>query len=276
MRRSRETIFQADEYGIFFGITLAGDFTAEHEWGVKDIQRSFKIPAKDTSIVGIKRYTITDLHLNLSFLKKGKKKVTEALLYFNENWGLGEELDNKAYPNKDFFNRRELNNWEPTPCSAWDGASFGVRVFDKESIDKLEEVYEAFLRGDIAIWVGGQGIFNRGGLHIIIPSKMPKEYIQQLYLDHLESNRLKDAVSKLTIEEDLKAAGKRWHALSPAFFKDENGNEIIKFWLNPWGQKENNFGWFTEKELRQWINNEGPIPVKNEKANTIYDYIGLQ
>src|SRR5690606_5349289 len=112
----------------------------------------------------------------------------------------------------------------------------------------------------------GGGPFHTGGLHFIIVSKTPDHIKQMLWLEHTDSNRILEAVEEIGIEEDLKAAGKRWFALSPRFFKDEAGNEIIKFWLNPMEQHLNDSGWFTEEELRQWIKDEGPIPMKAKKG----------
>jgi hypothetical protein len=274
MRRSRGTNFLVED-GIFFGITLEADFTAEHEYGVKGITQAFGIPREDRSKIGIERYTITEISTNLTLAKKGKRKIKEGLLFFHTYGSLQEELrqykkkaqDPKAeeYPNKEFFGWNELVSWKEPPeaCSSWDEQSFGVRAFDPEQVAQLEEVYNAFLSGDMAIWIGGGGPFHAGGMHLIIISKMPKHIQDMLVTDHIEDNRIEEAVIKTGIRDELKAAGRGYYALSPRFWKDEQGNEELKFFLNPHSQNQYNYGWFTVEELRQWINGQGPV-IKTE------------
>jgi hypothetical protein len=274
MRRSRGTNFLIED-DVFFGITLEADFTAEHEYGVKGITKAFGIPRDDRSKIGIERYIITEISTHLTLLKKGKRKVKEALLFFHTYDRIAEimrlykknreEAKAEEYPNKDFFSWNELVSWQDPPqaCSAWDENSFGVRAFSEEQVAQLEEVYEAFLSGDIAIWIGGGGPFNAGGMHLIIVSKMPNHIKQMLWSEHVEDNRIEDAVVKTGIREELKAAGKGYYALSPRFWKDEQGNEELKFFLNPHNQQKYDHGWFTVEELRQWTNEQGPV-IKTE------------
>ena len=268
MRRSRETTFWVED-NIFFGITLGADFCSEHEWGVKTINSLFGIKNTDESLMGIERYTINEISANLAFLKKGKRKISEALLYFDYTNSLPKALGDKSYPGKDFFDRKWLFSYkEPEGAtSAWDEGSFAIRGFTQEEINRIEEVYNAFLNKDIAIWVGGSGPFGGGGLHLIIASKMPDYHKQKLWADHVEDKRINDVVNKTGIKQELEAAGKKYYALKPGFFLDENGNEFIKFFLNPQEQNTNNYGWFTVEELQQWTKGDGPIPKTKEGAN---------
>ena len=59
------------------------------------------------------------------------------------------------------------------------------------------------------------------------------------------------------IEEVLKAAGKKWYALSPGW-RDKR-KQHVDFFLNPCEQERYDFGWFTVEELRQWARDEGPV-----------------
>lgn len=267
MRRSRETNFLI-EGDVFYGITLGADWTAEHEWGIKTTQEAFGIDAQDESKLGIERYIMTKLPASINLLEKGRRKIKEVLLYFNAHGSILEEAKNYLlkdnYPNKEYFNYKYLNSWqEPQEvASAWDEKSFAIRVFSQEEITKIRELKEAFIAGDIAIWVGGKTFFGGGGMHLIIASKMPQLYKDQLYKDHVEQKKLNDAVKQLTIIQELKDAGKKYFALQPSFFKNENGEEYLKFFLNPlnpMGQNIYNSGWFTIEELRQWIQGAGPI-----------------
>src|SRR5690606_28298750 len=83
--------------------------------------------------------------------------------------------------------------------------------------------------------------------------------------------RLREAAAKLTIAAELKAAGKRYFALSPRW-KDDQESEVV-FWLNPMEQQDYNSGSFTVDELRQWIRNEGRIIIDKPLValNKIYE-----
>ena len=61
------------------------------------------------------------------------------------------------------------------------------------------------------------------------------------------------------IYEKLEAAGKRFFALSPKILKDG-----LRFWLNPYDQHIYNSGWYSVKDLEEWIDNKGKI-IKHKK-----------
>ena len=54
----------------------------------------------------------------------------------------------------------------------------------------------------------------------------------------------------------MRDAGKEWFAIIPSM----NGNQL-KVWLNPRHQNEDNNGWFTIDELKQWAQGKGPVPM---------------
>ena len=58
----------------------------------------------------------------------------------------------------------------------------------------------------------------------------------------------------------MEKAGKKYFALSPRW-KDDNKKEVI-FWLNPYHQDIDNFGWFTVEDLKDWAKGKGKIPMK--------------
>lgn len=69
-----------------------------------------------------------------------------------------------------------------------------------------------------------------------------------------------DSAKKTKIKKILDRAGKKYFALSPRW-KDENKKEVI-FWLNPYYQDIDNFGWFTVDDLKDWAKGKGKIPMK--------------
>jgi len=130
-----------------------------------------------------------------------------------------------------------------------------VASTDKKAI---EELYDAFHNLDVTISVGGGNVFENGGLHLVIKSRIPKETIDEVYQQDLDDLKLKKAASSTGIYEKLEKAGKGFYALSPKW-KDEEKKEVI-FWLNPQEQHANNFGWYTVSDLKDWIKGKGKIP----------------
>jgi hypothetical protein len=72
--------------------------------------------------------------------------------------------------------------------------------------------------------------------------------------------RLKKASEKSGITSYLRPF--TYYALSPRW-KDETKKEVV-FWLNPCSQDRFNFGWFTVKDLDDWIAGTGKVP-KHDK-----------
>lgn len=60
------------------------------------------------------------------------------------------------------------------------------------------------------------------------------------------------------IKKELHKAGKDWISLDKWIFTRDGE---VRFWLNPWHQRENNFGYFTLDELRAWLNDDPNNPI---------------
>src|SRR5690606_18676756 len=91
------------------------------------------------------------------------------------------------------------------------------------------------------------------------PSKLDPALAQAAYEKDQRKVRLQEAAAKLTIVDELRAAGKHYYALTPRW-KDEQESEVV-FWLNPADQQDYRCGQYTVEELRQWIRNECPIII---------------
>ena len=93
-----------------------------------------------------------------------------------------------------------------------------------------------------------------------IKSKLPEKTIQSIKDADLDYLALQKAAEKTGIKKILEKAGKKYLALSPRW-KDDNKKEVI-FWLNPYHQDVDNFGWFTVDDLNDWAKGKGKIPMK--------------
>lgn len=238
------------------GFNLGADFCAEHEWGINGILSDFKV---DKNKIGIDGRMITIVPNSLIYKDITYKKMKCHLLVL------------MPYYDKDFkITKTVLDNWELYDyclekvgiTTAWDEGSFAILVTDKYK-DELNELYTAFLNLDIAIGIAPSKIFRNGGLKFCIKSNLPAETIKSIKDADLDYIALQKAVKKTGIVKILEKAGKKYLALSPEW-KDETKKDII-FWLNPYHQDIDNFGWYTIEDLIEWTKGIGKIPKKNER-----------
>lgn len=150
---------------------------------------------------------------------------------------------------------RELNPYKGDLGTAWDENSFGIYVKDKNGKKLLKELYKSILDGDIAIWLGGGGVFQNAGLNIGLVDRLPEEGLQTLFDADKKNYETKVAGEKTGIYKVLEKSEKRYYACSPCFQEDGS----VMFWLNPHEQQKYNSGWFTVEQLKQWANDKGPI-----------------
>lgn len=232
----------------FVGFLLSADFTAEHEWGVDGILRSFNIDR--TTIKDQVNDNVENIELGFKRNKdsqslkilEGKKKGF--YLFTNPNYT---DYD------IDFLERVSFEE------GAWDGDDFSIYAENKEN---LEKILEAEKENDISITlVGTDNPFGGGGLAILINSKIPKEEKEKRIKSEQDYIDLLVKVKKTGIEKLLKDNDKGYFALSPRL--DEEGN--LKFWLNPKEQRKNEAGWYTIEDLKLWVENKGPIPREVEE-----------
>jgi hypothetical protein len=279
MRRGYDNEIMTAEDGKLLLFNLGSDFCGEHEWGIKDIVRDFGIKKKLTKRnIGIRRHAITQVPENRLFLFE---KGDEAILYY----GSAALYRNDAF-NFEAAKRCLREDYKDDFYTGWSGSDFGIRVKGAEKIAKLKELYEAFIAKDVAIWIGGSGVFKNGGLMLAVKSNLSKEHLNMLKDADTDTLKLNDASDKTGIIKRLdkvnKDSGAEWRwdqpcaymCCSPAWLinKDEDDLEArmkergtehpVIYWLNPHNQRKVNFGWFTVEELDQWIAGTGPIPKK--------------
>lgn len=233
------------------GINLGADYCAEHEWGIKRTHSSFGI---DTSKFGLEKRKVTKTPSNLSWLENSKirsfskkKKVWSGIYFGYKEVGEQPFIPASAYGEEDLL-------------TLWSDGEFCILASTPEKTAQLKEIYDAFASNDIAIWLGGGGVFQNSGLCIAIASHLSKEITDNWHKADVEHEQLLADVKDTGIEVKLKAAKKGYFALSPR--RDSDGSLI--FWLNPMEQDKNNAGWFKVSQLEEWINDQGPIPKKKK------------
>jgi hypothetical protein len=253
MRRGRDLKILENEQKGFVGFILGADFTAEHEWGIRELKDALGINSEITrKFCGLSSRTMTGYDKRYLHIEHGKEY---SLLTFEQNntWNEPRGLDDE-----------ELHPYKGDEfVCAWDGSSFGI-VIAKEHKQMLEDLKAAFERNDIAVWIGGRSKnpFENPGLIVVIASMVSEENKKMMCdsdLDHLE---LMKAFKKTGIEELLKKAGKGYYALSPKW-KNEEKKELV-FWLNPHEQNKYDSNWFTLQNLIDWTHDKGPV-IKTRK-----------
>ncbi len=239
-------------------VNLGADYCAEHEWGIKGICEHFGIPIEvHRKALGIEGRTITEIPTGL-YLVEGDNKIA---LVFDGYLGYQDEHRQLKVGWKDLSS--ELKGEGPKLITAWDEKSFGLVAFTDEDCNFLRKLHQAFIEKDVAIWLGGGGVFQNAGLCIGIASQIPEENKKTMASSDADRLSLKEAATKTGIEKRLTKAGLKWFALSPRWTpsKDkERTTQPVVFWLNPMDQQNVNYGWFTVEELDQWIKGIGPIP----------------
>lgn len=252
--------------GVFVGFTLDADFCSEHEWGIKRTQSDFGM---DPKAIGLKGRTITKLPEHFAFFPSGKD---EAVLAYTQYTTVTPENFKKGHFStemgaRDWFSDRDKKEGKdklPRVGAAWSDGDFGIHVVGAEYVARLKEVYEAFLKKDVSIWLGGGGVFQNAGLVVAITSLLPKEIDEGMTSSDLNYKALQKAKDDTGIEKILADAGKRYYALSPRW-KDASKTEVV-FWLNPMEQHLYNYGNFSVDDLKLWAKNLGPIIMKKKEG----------
>ena len=239
-----------DEQGGFVGFNLGSDHCAEHEWGIPELTRAFGL---DTNKLGIPGKMVTELPEGLSLIKG---RGSRSIIYTPYADSVVEVA--KKYKLLRAIHQGKIGQ---DIVTAWAEAEFLLKVSNK-LYKEIDELWAAFQRKDVAIWIGGGNPFGGHGLVLAIASKVPADKAQYMYDCEHETWRLNEYMKQTGIEDKLKSAGCGFHALRPAAFKNKDtGAEEIRFFLNPMQQRDNNYGWFSLAELEAWARGEGPIPM---------------
>ena len=260
------------------GVTLSSDHVSEHEWGFEPLKMSLGVPGSQAEF-GIDRRRIRVTPEGLRWHKFADGSEGFGFLS-NYVW---EKVEKVAPP---FRTRRvepvykigpkkgQVKPGKPTfesfgVAAAWDERSFLVRATKGEEASKLREVWEAIVAGDAAIWISGGGPFGGHGLNIMIVSRIPQNFLDQMAEGDREEFEVQEYHKGTGIEKLLKDAGKGWFSLSPKRMPNGlivRGTEEflvppggIAWWLNPMDQRTNQYGWYNLEQLQAWARNEGPV-----------------
>lgn len=233
--------------GEIVGVSLGHDFTAEHEWGKRDLMRDFGVGVAGTR--GIEKRLITTVPEGLVL-----EEIEAAQVLHYEPHAIG-------YAFKDTYGWREFRYHSEKVEAAWCEASFAIAAWQGPERGALALLHHAFLERDIAFGFSIQRSAwpASSGLSFVIASRVPDEVrreVEQADDDHVALLKAAEATG---VEAILRKAGKRWFALSPRWKNWPNG-EVV-FWLNPMEQDRHNYGWFSPEDLLAWAEDKGPIPM---------------
>lgn len=263
MRRGMQGGIRRTEDGLIESVNLGADFTSEHEWGIKELERGFGLDK--TASPGVPRRTIHIVPSRGLFIDK----KLNAVAYVGK-W----DEETKLYPHA--ASEVALFHDDDVVVGAWSDGDFAARFPDDEQGRKdAQEILDAFHRKDMAFLFAnvGDNPFARSGLNLVIVSRLPQEIVDDLAVKDADHDALVAAATATGIKARIDAASKRgtrdympsfgYYALSPRWANDEKTE--VKFWLNPTDQQHNNAGYFTVEQLDQWLEGKGPIPGKRER-----------
>jgi len=239
------------EDGKLIGVSLGADFTSEHEWGIDKTRRGFGIPSEG---LGMARRQITTCPPALLHMTDDDKQVS--YVFYNNWW----KTENSLEDILSSIGREVQPIQEKSGIgSAWDSQSFGI-AFGAETRKYVPELVEAFKDLDMMIGFAGRGgPFSNPGLFLGIVSRLPKDWVQDMYDADADLKARTEHPDNDKIKKILKEAGKGFFALSPEW-DDKKEKKELQWWLNPIDQQENNHGWYKIDDLMLWAKDQGPIP----------------
>lgn len=257
MRRGRDNGILLENQKVI-AINLGADYCAEHEWGIKRMRAAFGM---SDAGYGLERRTMSKMP-TVHFIDSKKETILIMSNYFDVDQNDSKKLN-------EYLGRLELGRYNKDDQelkTAWDEGTFGIRAAKESDRAALREVYQAMQNKDLAIWLGGGGVFQNAGLVLAIKSRIPFEKGQMLRDADIDRENLQNAALATGIAERLEKAGKRYYALSPWWAKgrDVDTKHDVVFWLNPMEQQKYNYGCFTVEQLDQWAKNEGPIMMRSK------------
>lgn len=163
--------------------------------------------------------------------------------------------------------------WEGDRRASWGEEGFQIETTNPELQSFLRKIVGS-LKGEakchpFALWLGGAGNnpFARNGLCIGLADLIDPE--NKIIMSEAEQDQAKLYWAAHATGIPALIPKTKYFALSPGpTLKSRTSHgEIhtehpIMFFLNPFDQKNNNFGWFTVEELRDWMEGKGPV-IKN-------------
>ena len=249
----------------YVGVNLGFDFCAEHEFGIKRIEKKFGLQELTKETDSLDRRTIKEIPDNLALFKINHDNKVYYILTFYLSKDMYET-------NKDgslkadtvcFFDFGKKYGYEKLEkqdlVTSWDDSSFAIMVKAKDK-DKLKKLYNAFLEKNAVIFFAKQpNPFGNRGLCLAIKSKLPEETILSFKEEDEYALKLEDKIKEADIENLLKNNNK-------GYLKKEGYSSIdymldgdnLKIFIYPMNRKYNS-GWFDVKDILDWINGTGKI-----------------
>lgn len=261
-----------NDEGQVVSVNLGYDYCAEHEWGIAGLARLFGIPDQGE---GVEARQMTRGEDRVLFHKStatpkpsrnSKKKESAAqpvplaiLMTTNSYASPQEQL-------ADALGRVWLDSGALDAVAArgeslqtaWDERGFRIIALGAKGVEYAEQLHQAFLAKDVCLSQGGAlSPFERAGLCLSVASRVPQTVRDAVLAADRDHAALLAAAKATGIEKALEAAGKRYYALSPRW-TDATKSEV-SFWLNPAEQRQYEAGWYSAEQLREWIEDKGPV-----------------
>jgi hypothetical protein len=261
MRKSFHGKWLKNEDGSLLGIDLGADYCAEHEQGIAALNAILGLgEGSSSSCLGIEKRKISKLNPDqASFIdSKNKKNGFTSLVV---GWMLKPATKKTDLPDevKPYRGKKEVTELS---C-AWSEKDFAIYTESDDGRKNLRELNQALRVKNAALWVGGSGPFQNGGLCIIIVDRVSEENLKTLVKsdqDLIDLEIADESVQMQTqLKSKLKSSGKSYFALVPHWKKEHLTEYSIVYWLNPFDQGKSNFGYFTVEQLLEWSNNTGPV-----------------
>lgn len=266
--------------GDVAGVCLGYDRCAEHEFGISPLQVALGIEQHD--LLGVESRQIKTLPERGIAFKKAIKRFTvdrkrhsvpyATLLVTARPMQSDDEINESLELSKYEFSARsytkrlvdDQTDERHSILAAWGDRGFRVCAVGEAPAARLQEIYDALLAKDLCITLRGFGPFGGSGLCLVITSRISDETRAQVLADDMDHRRLIEKAKSYGLEEQIKAAGLGFFALSPEWANHERTE--VRFWLNPWQQDKHNYGWFTPEEILAWTRGEGPVMMNQEPA----------
>lgn len=264
MRKSYSDVgWLVTEDGRMAGLSLGYDRCAEHEWGIQGLLDEFGVALPEVP-VGVEDRQVQAVPAQLHFVEykaeprdKRRKRYPAAFMLLS--WRVDEAPTTPPGDVAFWLDPGDKRGREEDDLQcAWSRDAFCVNVRGEQGIERLKALYAAFQRKDVAIALPWAKSFFKGGLSFAIVSAMTDDERTSVRERDLGHKKLVDAAKATGVYDALKAAGLRWHALSPDWVDREVQTDLA-FFLNPWEQAKYNFGWFTTAELLEWADGKGPV-----------------
>lgn len=239
--------FLYDDKENLIGVNLSADFTAEHEWGVDDLRKSFKCDSRKKGLPGTR--ITKDASTVGSVVKDGT-----TWFYITSYRPECHEIDEKSYVLD--WHTQEDEKSKTKIKVGWDGRNFAV-LADRE--DPIKRLKAFFAKKDVFISLGGGHVFKNAGLVLVQASTFPKGALKETVKASMDHEDAKKALENSKGFKLLMKKQVEWRDKYP--FSSETPWSYIalsphgdSYWLNPQAQKVLHWGGVTLQDVEDWAN----------------------